>query len=232
MSAQAIRRLSLRRACAAGLLLLSAAAWGQLNNGTPQVSFNGSLGAKAALLLIDGEPRTLAVGASVRGVRLLSLDGERAVIEVAGGRQTLLLGASPGRLSRSDEADAATQARRSITLSSGAGGHFTSSGSINGQATQFLIDTGASAISISQGEADRLGLNYRDGKRATTQTANGVVTAQWLQLDSVRIGEVEVRNVDAIVFPGQMSHVLLGNSFLSRFQMKRVNEVMTLQLRY
>ncbi|MGS0753382.1 retropepsin-like aspartic protease family protein [Roseateles sp. GG27B] len=219
----ATRRLSLRRACAGALLLLSACAWGQ------QISFNGSLGAKAALLLIDGEPRTVAIGATVRGVKLLSLDGERAVIEVSGGRQTLLLGASPGRVG---DASGAADARRNIVLSAGAGGHFTSSGSINGRVTQFLIDTGASAISISQGEADRLGLNYRDGKRITTQTANGLVSAQWLQLDSVRIGEVEVRNVDAIVFPGQMSHVLLGNSFLTRFQMKRDNEVMTLELRY
>lgn len=214
---------SLRRACAAWLLLLSAAAWGQ------QVSFNGSLGAKAALLLIDGEPRTLAVGATVRGVKLLSLDEDRVVIDIAGRRQTLLLGASPGRVG---EASGAADATRNIVLSAGAGGHFTSSGSINGQATQFLVDTGASAISISQSEADRLGLSYREGRRVATQTANGPVTAHWLQLDSVRIGEVEVRSVDAIVFPGQMSHVLLGNSFLSRFQMKRDNEVMTLQLRY
>jgi aspartyl protease family protein len=229
VSTKAVTRLPLplrkacAGACAGALWLLSAAAWGQ------QVSFNGSLGAKAALLLIDGEPRTVAVGASVRGVKLLSLDDDRVVIDIAGRRQTLLLGASPGRVGDASEA---ANAGRSIVLSSGAGGHFTSSGSINGRATQFLVDTGASAISISQGEAERLGLSYRDGKRVTTQTANGVVSAHWLQLDSVRIGEVEVRNVDAIVFPGQMSHVLLGNSFLSRFQMKRDNEVMTLQLRY
>ncbi len=216
-------RLPLRRACAAWLLLLSAAAWGQ------QVSFNGSLGGKSALLLIDGEPRTLAVGATVRGVKLLSMDEDRVLIDIAGRRQTLLLGASPGRVG---EASGAVDATRNIVLSAGAGGHFTSSGSINGRATQFLIDTGASAISISQSEADRLGLSYREGRRVATQTANGMVTAHWLQLDSVRIGAVEVRNVDAIVFPGQMSHVLLGNSFLSRFQMKRDNEVMTLQLRY
>ncbi len=233
MSATATTQLPLRllhvcacacaRACAGALLLLNAAAWGQ------QISFNGSLGGKAALLLIDGEPRTVAVGATVRGVKLLSLDGEHAVIELAGGRQTLLLGASPGRVGA---ANGAAEAARNIVLSAGAGGHFTSSGTINGRATQFLVDTGASAISISQSEADRLGLSYREGRRVTTQTANGMVSAQWLQLDSVRIGEVEVRNVDAIVFPGQMSHVLLGNSFLSRFQMKRDNDVMTLQLRY
>ena len=56
--------------CAAGLLAASLA-WAQSSGGAPVVSFNGSLGSKAALLLIDGEPRTVPVGQTVRGVRLL-----------------------------------------------------------------------------------------------------------------------------------------------------------------
>ena len=53
-----------------------------------------------------------------------------------------------------------------------------------------------------------------------------------IELTSIRIGDIEVRNVNAIVIPGQMSHVLLGNSFLNRFQMRRDNDAMTLELRY
>ena len=56
--------------------------------------------------------------------------------------------------------------------------------------------------------------------------------AYQIQLASLRIGEVEVRNVEAIVIPGLLGHVLLGNSFLDRFQMRRENDVMTLELRY
>jgi aspartyl protease family protein len=212
----------------AGLIagLLVGSAWGQTAS---TVSFNGSLGAKAALLLIDGEPRTVAVGTTVRGVRLLALTDGRAEIELGGRRQTLLMGASPGRVG---DAGAAANAGRKIILSAGLGGHFTSSGTINGQTTQFLVDTGATAISISQTEAERMGLNFSAGRRIMTQTANGVVAAHMMQLNSVRIGEVEVRNVEAIVIPGQMSHVLLGNSFLTRFQMQRHNDVLTLDLRY
>lgn len=214
--------MAARVLCAASLLL-AAPAWAQV------VSFNGSLGSKAALLLIDGEPRTVVVGQVTRGVKLVSLDDDRIVVEQAGRRQTLLLGASPGRVG---DAAPAPNAGRQIVMSSGAGGHFTTIGSINGQTTQFLVDTGATSISISQSEADRMGLRFRDGRRIMTQTANGTVPALVMNLNTVRIGEVEVRNVEAIVIPGQMSHVLLGNSFLTRFQMKRDNEVMTLDLRY
>ncbi len=205
---------------------LLSSAWGQQ---AAAVSFNGSLGSKAALLLIDGEARTVAVGSTVRGVRLLSVEDGRAEIELGGRRQTLLMGASPGRVG---DAGAALTAGRKIILSAGSGGHFTSTGTINGQSTQFLVDTGATAISISQTEAERMGLNFSAGRRIMTQTANGVVPAHMMQLGSVRIGEVEVRNVEAIVIPGQMSHVLLGNSFLTRFQMQRHNDVLTLDLRY
>ncbi len=207
--------------------LLATAACGQA--GSPVVSLNGSLGAKAALLLIDGEPRTVAVGSTVRGVRLLSVDDGRAEIELNGRRQVLLMGASPGRLS---DSGTAPTAGRKIVLSAGSGGHFTSSGTINGNTTQFLVDTGATAISISQTEAERMGLNFSAGRRIMTHTANGVVPAHLVSLTSVRVGDVEVRNVEAIVIPGQMSHVLLGNSFLTRFQMQRHNDVLTLDLRY
>ncbi|MCV2369258.1 retropepsin-like aspartic protease family protein [Roseateles oligotrophus] len=215
----------LSAALSAGLLATAACAQG----GGPVVGFNGSLGAKAALLLIDGEPYTVAVGATVRGVRLLSVEGSQAEIELGSRRQILVMGASPGRVG---DAGPAPNAGRKIVLSAGSGGHFTSSGTINGQTTQFLIDTGATAISISQTEAERLGLNFLAGRRVLTQTANGVVPAHMMALNTVRIGDVEVRNVEAIVIPGQMSHVLLGNSFLTRFQMQRHNDVLTLDLRY
>ncbi|KQV49396.1 hypothetical protein ASC95_17500 [Pelomonas sp. Root1217] len=192
-----------------------------------QVQLNGMLGSRAALLVIDGEPRTVEVGAMVKGVRLISLEDSRAVVEYGGRRQALALGAAPGRVLAQNAAPP-----RQIVLPAGPGGHFTTLGMINGQVTSFLVDTGATSISIGQIEAEKLGLRYMYGRRIVTQTANGVVPAYQLQLASVRIGSVEVRDVEAIVIPGLMSHVLLGNSFLNRFQMRRENDVMTLELRY
>lgn len=192
-----------------------------------QVQLNGMLGSRWAMLLIDGDARTVEVGASVKGVKLVALEDGRAVVEVGGRRQTLVLGAAPARVVAAGPA-----LPRQIVLPMGQGGHYTAMGMINGRVTSFLVDTGATSISISQIEAEKLGLRYVNGKRVVTQTANGVVPAYVIELASVRIGEVEVRDVTAIVIPGQMSHVLLGNSFLNRFQMRRENDVMTLELRY
>lgn len=191
-----------------------------------QVQLNGMLGARAALLIIDGEARTIEVGATAKGVKLVALEDGRAVVEIGGRRQTLALGAAPGRVVP------ASPTPRQIVLPMGQGGHYTSIGMINGQVTSFLVDTGATSVAISQIEAEKLGLRYMYGKRIVTLTANGVVPAYQIQLATIRIGEVEVRDVDAIVIPGAMSHVLLGNSFLNRFQMRRENDVMTLELRY
>ena len=192
-----------------------------------QVQLNGTLGSRVALLLIDGEPRTVEVGASAQGVRLIAIEDGRAIVEYGGRRQTLALGAAPGRVVSQGGAPT-----RQIVLPVGPGGHFTTLGTINGHLTSFLVDTGATSIAIGQIEAEKLGLRYTIGKRIVTQTANGIVPAYQLQLASVRIGAVEVRDVEAIVVPGLVSHVLLGNSFLNRFQMRRENDVMTLELRY
>lgn len=193
-----------------------------------QVQLNGMLGSRAALLVIDGEPRTVEVGATVKGVKLITLEDGRAVVEYGGQRHALVLGASPGRVG----VQGGTAGVRQIVLTAGSGGHFMTQGQINGRSTTFLLDTGATAVAVSQVEADRLGLRYTEGRRVIAQTANGPAPGYLIQLYSVRIGEVQVYNVTAMITPGDMPFVLLGNSFLNRFQMRRENDVMTLDLRY
>jgi aspartyl protease family protein len=200
-------------------LLLAAlpVAWAQT------VAFSGSLGNKA-LLVIDGTPRTLEAGSTVAGVKLLSVNGGDAVVEVAGQRRTLRLGAAQVSLGGAASAGGGAQ----VVLTADSGGHFMTAGSINGKAVRFVVDTGATHIALSQAEADRIGLPYQKGRRGLTNTANGQVPVHQVTLDVVRVGDVQVYNVDATVLPAQMDQVLLGNSFLTRFQMKRVNDTMTL----
>ena len=190
------------------------------------VSMGGSLGSNA-LLLIDGKPRNVAVGATVEGVRLISVSGNEAVVDVKGKRVTLHLGDAQvnlgGRMSDGGG--------RQIVLSAESGGHFFSSGNINGKTVRFLVDTGATNVSMSQDDADRIGLDYKNGQRGMSRTANGVVPVYRTTLTSVRVGDVVVYNVDATIVPGQIGHVLLGNSFLTRFQMRRENDKLTLELR-
>ena len=207
-------------------LVLAAAALCAGAAAAQSVSMGGSLGSNA-LLVIDGKPRNVAVGATVEGVRLVSVTSNEAVVEVKGKRVSLRLGDAQVNLGgRQSEGGG-----RQIVLSAESGGHFFSSGSINGKTVRFLVDTGATNVSMSQEDADRIGLDYKNGPRGLTRTANGVIPVYGTNLTSVRVGDVVVYNVDATIVPGQMSHVLLGNSFLTRFQMRRDNDKLTLELR-
>lgn len=191
------------------------------------VALGGSFGSKA-LLLVDGKPRHVAVGTAVDGVKLLSVTGTDAVVELQGKRVTLLLGGGQVNLGGKPSQESGSQ----IVLTSESGGHFYAPGTINGTSVRFVVDTGATTISMSQSEADRIGLDYKKGQRGYVNTANGAVAAYRMSLTSVRVGDVLVHNVDATILPAPMSHVLLGNSFLNRFQMRRDNDRMTLDRRF
>ena len=184
---------------------------------------SGSFGDKA-LLVIDGAPRTVSAGATVQGVKLISVVGGSAVIEVKGQRATLAMGGAQVNLGGAPSDGGGSQ----IVLTASGGGHFLTAGSINGKAVRFIVDTGATNVSMSQAEADRLGIDYRQGQRGLANTANGTVAAYRISLGVVRVGDVQVYNVDATISASQMEYVLLGNSFLARFQMRRDNDVMTL----
>ncbi len=185
---------------------------------------SGRLGDKA-LLMIDGTPRTVAVGATVQGVKLVSVTADGAVIDLAGKRVQLLLGGAQVNLGGANSEGGGS----TIVLTAGSGGHFTTSGSINGRSVQFLVDTGATNVSMGQAEAERIGLKFKDGQRGFAGTANGSVPVYRVMLTSIRIGDVQVYGVEAIVIPTEMPYILLGNSFLTRFQMKRENDVMRLE---
>lgn len=205
-----------------GALLLAATA--PLAAHAQAVALSGILGPRA-LLVVDGTaPRSVAPGETHRGVTVVSVGRDEAVVDVAGQRRTVVLGAAPVSVR-----SASTGQR--VTLRSDQRGHFTGTGSINGQAMQYLVDTGATAVSIGQPEADRLGLAYRNGQPVLMTTANGTIQGWRLKLDSVRVGELELRAVDAVVTPQSIPVVLLGNSFLSSFQMTRLNDEMVLERR-
>ena len=216
---QQLSRLT-RRLAATLLLCLAGAAQAQL------VVLSGRMGERA-LLVVDGQPYTVAVGQTVAGVKLLRWNGDIAEVERSGrsypmrvGETPVLLGVAPPR-----------SASREIVLSAGSGGHFTAGGTINGKQVRFMVDTGATLVSLGKDDAERLGVDLAGARRGSTQTANGAVPVWLVTLNSVRIGEVELSNVGAAVLPQAMPMVLLGNSFLSRMNMKRENDVMRLELR-
>ena len=186
------------------------------------------LGSKALLVVDGGAPRAVAPGETFQGVKVLSVQGDNAVLEIKGQRQSARVGGSPVSIGTAVEPGTGTR----IVLSAASDGHFITQGAINSRPVQFLIDTGATSIGIGVSDAERLGLAYKQGQPVQMETANGVARGWRIRLSSVRLGDVEVREVDAVVTPTAMPYVLLGNSYLTRFQMTRTNQQMVLEKRF
>jgi aspartyl protease family protein len=112
----------------------------------------------------------------------------------------------------------ASPSARSVVLTKGRNGHFAVDALVDGRRLEFMVDTGASHIALRQSEAARLGIFPRPSDfTVRVSTANGVTKAAMVQLRSVEIGDILVRDVAAIVHSdGGLSVNLLGMSFLSR----------------
>jgi aspartyl protease family protein len=212
--------------CATALLAVFAAACAAAHAQT--VNLAGRMGDRA-LLVIDGKPHTVAVGASVGSVKLLGWAGDDALLDLAGKRTSLRVGGSPTQLGA--QSGSAAPKGREIVMPVGEGGHFIAAGSINGKAVRFMVDTGATLVAMGRDDAERLGIDLSTARVGTSQTANGPVQVLVVTLAAVRVGSVEVANVGAVVMPQPMPQLLLGNSFLSRFQMQRDGDTMRLTLR-
>ena len=213
-----MHRLTLRLAVALLAVTGLPAAYAQ------SVALAGLLGGKA-LLVVDGSaPRSVAPGGSHMGVRVVSVGRDGVVLEVAGAQRAIQLGESPVSIGGS-------AAGQRIVLKADARGHFINSGFINGRVMQYMVDTGATTVAIGRPDAQRMGLKFEQGQPVMMNTANGTAQGWRMRLESVRVGDVELRSVDAIVTAEAMPYVLLGNSFLREFHMNRSGDEMVLQRR-
>jgi aspartyl protease family protein len=221
-------------ALAVAARLLVAAAVAQLTaaagvaHAASSVTLTGSIGSRAILIVNGSAPKTVAVGESYQGVKLVSLQAEQAVVELEGKRVNLRMdtpvsigggGGTGGGGNR-------------VVLSADSRGHFMTQGAINGRPVTFMLDTGATTVALSMADAQRIGLDYSKGQPVQISTANGVAPGFRLRLSSVRVGDVEVYDIDAIVSPQGMPFVLLGNSFINRFSMRRDADQMVLEKRF
>ncbi|MDO9600870.1 MAG: retropepsin-like aspartic protease, partial [Rhodocyclaceae bacterium] len=123
-------------------------------------------------------------------------------------------------------------ARPVTTLMADARGHFVVPGSINGTPMRFLVDTGATFVSLGAADARRARIDPTKGTPGMTQTANGVVRVWRVKLASVKLGDITLLDVDASVHEQDMPVVLLGMSFLNRMEIRRDGASMTLTQRY
>ncbi len=192
------------------------------------VTLTGTIGSRAILIVDGAEPKTVAVGDSYKGVKLVSLQGERATIE-AGGKKIALAMDTPVSVGGSGGGGGSGNR---IVLQAGTGGHFLTAGMINGHAVNFMLDTGATTVALSAADATRIGLDFSKGQVGMVGTANGNVPVYRVHLDSVRVGDVEIHDVEANVTQQSMPFALLGNSFLNHFSMRRDADQMVLEKRY
>lgn len=178
-----------------------------------------------AMLSIDGTRRVLARGErSAEGIELLDADTDRAVVRIGDKRLTLRPG---GVVSARFE----KPQKREVRILRNGSGAYLASGLINGRAVNLLVDTGASSVALNETVARRLGIDYmRDGRLINVQTASGVVDGYIVNLDRVRLGEIELRNVTGNVVMGDgPPKVLLGMSFLNRLQLENQGNVLVLR---
>lgn len=196
-----------------------------LPSSAQEIGLAGILGNKALLVLNGAEPQAVQIGQSLDGVRLVSLQGEQATIEIAGKTRTLRVGQYAAGIPSADGGS-------KVVMQADGQGHFYTLGTVNGTSVRFLVDTGASMISLGASDARRIGLDPARGQQALSNTANGQVVVSRMKLDTVRIGEVTAHNVDALVHLNDMPVALLGMSFLNRMEMQRDGATMMLKKRY
>ncbi len=205
------------------VLACLALAWA-LPAAAQNVSLVGVIGNKAAILAIDsGAPKTVKVGQTWNGVSVIAVEKEQATIEIDGKRKLLARGQFFG---------AASGERPAVAIPADERGHFFVDGAVNGVPVRFIVDTGATSVTLPAAEAKRMGIDYRKGRRGTSQTASGTVTAWRVQLDSVRAGGIELASVEGVVIEQGLDVALLGASFLNRTEMKREGQTMILIKRF
>jgi aspartyl protease family protein len=117
---------------------------------------------------------------------------------------------------------------REVILQRNRSGHYLATGELNGQPVNFLLDTGATWVSIPEKIATHLKLVR--GAPMEVSTANGVITAYATWVDTVSLGNIQLHNIRASINPNAPDDdVLLGMSFLKELEMVQRGDILTLR---
>ncbi len=181
-----------------------------------------------AMINIDEQQHLLKVGGpGVLGVKLISATSKYAELEIDGKRNKYTLG---NRVKASYQ----KQVKKKVLIYKDSYGVFKTTGSINGYTVDFIVDTGATSIAINSETARRLGLEYKlKGEDTFVSTASGTEHAYSMNLDRVKVGDIVLRNINAVILEGSNpTKPLLGMSFLGRLKMINEGQVLSLEEKY
>lgn len=208
--------------CLSVLLTLAGSAWA-----AAQIQVVG-LFPGAAVLNVDGQRKLVKVGQTgPGGVQVVRADARGAVLRVDGVERNY-------SLTRDYSQGMAAPEKRTFSIAKGDNGHYWVAGSVNGHPIQFLVDTGATSVALTGAQADQLGIDYRaTGREIRVSTANGVARGWKIHLKSVKVGSIEVLDVDGTVMDvGTNGEALLGMSFLGRVGWKVDQDVLVLESKH
>jgi aspartyl protease family protein len=117
---------------------------------------------------------------------------------------------------------------REVILEQNRAGHYVANGTINGHPVTFLLDTGATSVSVPAGVARTLGL--KGGAPLRASTANGTITTYATRLDEVKLGNIVLENIRADINPRMHGdEVLLGMSFLRKLEFTQRGRELTIR---
>jgi aspartyl protease family protein len=179
-----------------------------------------------ALLQVGGQQKIVKAGETFEGVTLQSASGRGAVVVIDGETMTLGLNQSIAGNFKKPDLD-------KVRIVSDAQGMYFVNGKINGAPIGFLVDTGATNVTMSGRQARALNIDFKKGQRGQAQTAASVVEVWRITLNSVSVGDIKLSNVTATVIDGnQPGEVLLGNSFLRHTDMQQADSALVIRKRY
>ena len=191
-----------------------------------QVNVVGLFNGKAVVMVNNGKPQTLSIGQTSGEVKLIASDSQTATFQIEGKRRTLSMG-------QAASVAGAVGAIASVTLYANGGGHHEGEAIINGSPLKYVVDTGATTVAMNSGDAKYAHIDYTKGEPMQASTANGLVSGYRVMLSSVKLGGITLNNVEAAVLEGGFpQEVLLGNSALTRLDMKREGIALTLTKKY
>lgn len=168
-----------------------------------------------AVIKLGRSLQILKVGekSPIPGVQLVSANSEQAVISINGQEKSFVLGRSVGGYD--------ARVEKKVVIKRDTHGMYRYPGFINGKRVRLLIDTGATLVAMSEVQAKQLGLDYLQGQRGHVTTASDKTAAFAVTLKRVKVGEIELNNVSAMVLEGAYpKEVLLGMSFLKETDMQ------------
>lgn len=178
-----------------------------------------------AIVKIDGQRRLIQDGqVTPEGIQVKRINSSRALLIIDGKEHALTLNSRVGGPYASKQFD-------KVDVFALNNGQYVSAGSINGYPVQFMIDTGASDVAISESLASSIGIKYKEkGSPIKVRTASHEWPAYAVIFDRVKIGGIELSYVDGIVIQGNKPEMpLLGMSFLGQLDVRTEGQMMQLR---